>query len=735
MQYAVPLYQRPYVWREDKHWQPLWEDVQTVVRQLLDGAEAGDGVMPIDETPPHFLGAVVLDQKRTRAGSIEQRHIIDGQQRLTTLQLLISAASKVAANRGLDRSARLLEALTRNNPDLMASDTDEFKVWPTNIDRNAFGLAMRAPDDGSKTQDDPFNLVQEAHAFFYRAIDEWVDDQLEVTASAEDRFHALVETLRDLVQIVVIDLEESDNAQVIFETLNARGTPLLAIDLVKNLVFYRAQSAGEDVEALYKNYWRPLEHAYWREEVVQGRLTRARAEIFLMHWLTMKRLDEINAHHLYDSFRGLLESDDTRGSGPLLAEFAADAKLFQSFDTQPPGSPLHEFFTHLRALDTATVIPVILFLFKQESLSAERRLLALAALESWLVRRMICGFTTRAYNRHVVDLLQAMGEAPQEADNRLIAALRESTADASLWPSDEQVQQALVSLPFYRRLAQPRQRLVLAAVENAMRSEKSEEVAVPANLTIEHILPQSWKQHWPVDPPGDLAAELEREKHIHLLGNLTLATGKLNPDMSNGPWHTKREALNEHSVLLLNRRLVDFYPERWDEQSISARSLELAEYIKRIWPGPAADWSVTAMPQAFAQSQLVPNDIQETASPEDLIARYAPNSSQVLLDRFLDELSYWPEVKVWPGGSSEERWRPIYFSRAGSPVGAFCQLLVGTARLRFRLQPDDAPFSQFAEARAARGPYLLQVRLIDEQAFGEAVRLARLAFEFSIPTN
>ena len=91
--------------------------------------------------------------------------------------------------------------------------------------------------------------------------------------------------------------------------------------------------------------------------------------------------------------------------------------------------------------------------------------------------------------------------------------------------------------------------MTLAAIENAMRSEKSEEVALPGKLTIEHVMPQEWRATWPVDPPDDLAKDGERDRHLHRLGNLTLVTERLNPALSNSPWATKRPELNKHSVL------------------------------------------------------------------------------------------------------------------------------------------------------------------------------------------
>jgi hypothetical protein len=152
--------------------------------------------------------------------------------------------------------------------------------------------------------DDPNNLIQEAYAYFSGAIDEWLDDGDPDDHELKARHEALRVALTALLQVVSINLESGDNAQVIFETLNARGTPLLALDLVKNSVLYKARREGCDIEDLYTKHWQPeLDQDYWRETVRQGRLNRPRAELFLMHWLTMQLGRVVMATELFNEFR------------------------------------------------------------------------------------------------------------------------------------------------------------------------------------------------------------------------------------------------------------------------------------------------------------------------------------------------------------------------------------------------------------------------------------------------
>jgi Protein of unknown function (DUF1524) len=124
--------------------------------------------------------------------------------------------------------------------------------------------------------------------------------------------------------------------------------------------------------------------------------------------------------------------------------------------------------------------------------------------------------------------------------------------------------------------------MLLSELENDMRTELAEPIDLPPKLTIEHVLPQKWNDKWSV---YGTEAQLERGLRVHRLGNLTLVTSKLNPSLSNSAWEKKRPALNEHSVLLMNRRIVDDN-EDWNEARIDARGLELAQRAARIWPGP-----------------------------------------------------------------------------------------------------------------------------------------------------
>lgn len=587
VRYEVPLFQRPYVWRQEEHWAPMWEDIRVVTNAALAVDVGGDDLSSV---PPHFLGAIVLDQSLNPTGTIESRDVIDGQQRLTTLQLVLSAAQEVAAENRLERPVASLGRLLFNPEDLLDEEPEHrYKVWPTLRDQPAFMTVMDSHGELPPKAEYGEHRLAHAETFFRKAIADWVGEAGEDAEAIEQRMRVMTSVLTRMVKVVVIDLEPNDNAQVIFETLNARGTRLLASDLVKNLIFQRARRSDANLPHLYEQYWKAFDTDHWREDIRQGRLTRPRVEVFLFHWLTMHTEREIAASALFQAFRALLD-EGGQGVEDVLVEFAQDGAVFEGFDRQPYGSQPHRFFERLEALDTTTLLPVVLWLFRQPAdvLRDSARLRALQILESWLVRRAVCRLTTRGYNRFFLDLLRPVKQHPEEADQCLLERLQSETADSQYWPDDEQFTNALVTQPLYGSLTQRRVRMVLLAVEDQLRTEASLGEQIPSGTTfhIEHVLPQTWQENWPLPEGATDEAVAERDVAKHRLGNLTLVTSRLNPSMSNSGWQDKKAALDDHSLLMLNRGILRGDPPAWNEESITSRGRELGRRALLLWPGP-----------------------------------------------------------------------------------------------------------------------------------------------------
>ncbi|MFL5872324.1 MAG: DUF262 domain-containing protein [Solirubrobacterales bacterium] len=576
-QYQIPIYQRPYVWNREEQWEPLWEDLKATAEAHLRGGEA-----------PHFLGAIVIELISAQPGRVKEYAVIDGQQRLTTLQLLLAALRAAVGDEG-DEVRKLLV-----NDGKHAVGDLKLKVLPGEHDRPSFRVVLEAEElpEGS-------DGIFGARRYFAEQIGGWVE-----SAAGEERalkLDALQEAAEGLLQVVSIQLDGTSDAQVIFETLNSRGADLTSLDLVKNALFRLAEkeaNAEAEVTELHSAAWLPSlgDADYWLETVRQGRYTSERADLFLMHWLTMKLGKPARVQHLFADFRkDFLQPEESPSARELILELTRDAETFKSFDDFPDVSVEGRFFRCLRMLDTTTLLPVALLLFRSQELTHERRRRALWALESWLVRRMLLGATTAHYNRLLASLLEALNgqSSLAHADDLIINHLQAYSNPTDTWPTDEQVENHLETRPLYRRINHNRIRLLLEACEREMaNSSKSEQLPPPEKLSVEHAMPQNWQKNWPLPPEMDGEQEIEeRNERVNRIGNLTLVTSGLNSSLSDSAWSVKRVGLADHSQMLVNQRLCAL--ENWDDDAIDARGAELSAMILMTWPGPSSiEWEV-----------------------------------------------------------------------------------------------------------------------------------------------
>lgn len=577
IQHQIPTFQRPYVWTEKDQWRPLWEDVRNTAQRDLDKRrEAGPGNDTITLKHPHFLGAIVIQQQAS-TGGIGKRDIIDGQQRLTTLQLLLDATQEVFAEINPEAAQGLSELILNDSRLIEAQEDLMFKVWPTLSDREAFRHVMRRDqikhaDQKRKIQD---KKIAKAHNFFKSRVREWV-------TAEPDAVLALESTLRNHLQLVVIDLKRDDDPYVIFEVLNARGTPLLEADLIKNFILSEANKEGLDANKLQTTHWGKMEEEWWREAV--GRPARPRIEVFLNHWIVMHLAKEVQPSDVYSKFRTYADKFRTHEDGHSVADIAKDIgalssvyrRLQKAKDDPALGRVIHQW--------RGSLAPTLMWLLSS-GVPDPQLGRCLRIIESFLARRMIRKMTTANYNQLFLLLLEQLKENPiEQADVVIVEFLAEQKAWGRLWPDDRDLEQVFAESPLYERLGQWQVRLVLERIEEQLRGPLTEEQRVPPNLTIEHAMPQKWRAHWvpptPTDIPGE--AEQQRDRLVHTIGNLTLVTQKLNPTLSNAAWREKRTKLNAYSVLELRKSLT--IHDEWSEETIRARGHQLAKVAARVWP-------------------------------------------------------------------------------------------------------------------------------------------------------
>jgi DNA-binding SARP family transcriptional activator len=242
-----------------------------------------------------------------------------------------------------------------------------------------------------------WSLITQAHDFFRLQVEEW----LNAADGEEDergRAHGLETALFGLLVLVVIDLSNVDDPFVIFETLNARGTPLLASDLVKNYVLQRATLVGLPADELYASEWKPFEEDWWRTEIAQGRLYRPRIDVFLNYWLIMRMASEVQTNDVFPKFKEYSEQNGMTIDA-IARDLRAVGEAYQKFDQFDPWSPTGAFFYRWRTIEAGVTTPLLLWLFSHERVLEPPSLQqSLGALESFLVRRMVCRMTAKNYN-------------------------------------------------------------------------------------------------------------------------------------------------------------------------------------------------------------------------------------------------------------------------------------------------------------------------------------------------
>lgn len=609
-QYRVPFYQRAYVWNRDEQWEGLWDDIRDKAEVRLQGGKA----------VPHFMGAVVLEpQKKLGLLGVERFHIIDGQQRLTTLQYVLIALRHVLRELNQPALLPLVEGCLINaNPETMEDqEVEYFKLWPTFRDRRQFVSAMTAttvdqllerfPESFTKSGglkkigiDHPPAL--EAIIFFREAMIEWAKDTVEFDSA--NRLMALASAVLIDLSIVCISLSEDDDAQVIFETLNGRGAELHATDLIRNFIFMRADN---DAEELYANFWSQFETTEWSEKQSRGRLSRPRLEWFVQSAVQAKTGEEIDIGKLYVGYRRCMDGQASLyGAAAQLFFLNRYADHYKNLVKGTGTSPIAAFGRRIAVWDASTTHSLSLKV-AASGLDADGQREIFDCIESYFVRRAVCGLSRKNYNKVFAQQLKKLMDT--EPDSKLFCELlAEASGDGSRWPRDEEFRQSWLNASIYPgRLDAAKLRAMFHRLETAMRSEKTEE-SVPLlldSLDIDHIMPQSWYAYWPLADgtsvsadealsagPLSFATELDarmesinnRENHVPRMGNLTMVHYGVNRALQNHAFEAKRQAFFDHSHLQLDRALTK--PDKWDEISIEKRAETLFGFARKIWRGP-----------------------------------------------------------------------------------------------------------------------------------------------------
>jgi hypothetical protein len=491
---------------------------------------------------------------------------------------------------------------------------DKFKVWPTKLDRSQFEDVLTSGSITSLVKMHPLikrryartyeprPRMVEAYVFFYQQLSEFFlgsasEPPINSDTLIESRLEECFTALKNSLRVVVIDLEREDDAQVIFETLNARGEPLLPADLLRNFIFLRAARMNEPQEQLYAQYWSPFDDDFWRQEMRQGRLLRPRSDLFMQHFLASKRTVDIPIKHLFVEYKFWIEREKPFTSvREELESLARQRDHFKRLIQPAPSDFVSALAIFLENFDIGTAYPLLLHLL--EAGLAESEFLSIAdMLESYLLRRSVCNLTTKNYNRVFLGLTRHLRQKGTESNN-VRQFLVELSGESVEWPTDEAFGTAWLNGQSYQ-LQNAKLTHILRRLNDTYMHNKLERIRIEGSLTVEHILPQNWLENWPLsdgstglsyfdlldmDENDPIArATRRRDGMIHNFGNLTLITQELNSAVSNGAWVLKKPALLE-SLLPINQRLRA--EESWDEEAIERRSKELLGRALQLWRKP-----------------------------------------------------------------------------------------------------------------------------------------------------
>ena len=574
IKWQIPVYQRHYSWDAADESGPihlLWETIEDQTNKRLEGKNP----------PAHYLGAVLVESKTP---SVETERftfdVVDGQQRLTTIQIALLALIKIVDKHkwGNDIKTELGEyVFLEGGP----------RLFPTNFDRPQF---QRVLYEGSGMLYGGVNTISDENADRSKIISafEFFKKQYSALLKKSTERHeegeivrAIKETLTrgfDLVQIV---LRKDDRAQEIFESLNNYAKPLTIFDLVRNNVFYRA---GDSSESLFNNeVWQQLEDTYWEGKAGKG---QTHIESYLLRSLVARSRANVrfNRHDILKRYKEFAkEFDSVEEEVRTLVEYVPIYRYLDSGEgTTPLEGTQFNFFRY--GVTHRDFYPVIFRIVRcDKNKEQKRRMIKL--LESYLVRREVCGLTKRNQNLLAANICAQLGDEPSY--DALRVALISRKGDSGVFPNDERVKSDCEHVQFYGSVLQ---RYIFDKIEISMHRPGAERVVVDRDiLTIDHILPQGWEENneWRQMVLSDgVHTEGDANFCLPTIGNLTLMSRSNNSRKSNRPLEEVKGLLEE-GVLLLNRELAN--ETTWGVGKIRERSRTLAARICKVWPDDILD--------------------------------------------------------------------------------------------------------------------------------------------------
>lgn len=548
-QFIIPVFQRDFSWTCEQCEQ-LWRDVERASTGETDGT--------------HFMGSVVYIGADLSSAAFQSWLLIDGQQRLTTLTLLMIAlrdhiqASSWSGGDDGPTAAKIEAYYLKNSHE---SGQRQYKLVLRRRD-NATLQALIAGHDSSEHEGEPSSLIIEAYEYFRSALQK-------SSCNPENVYRGIAR-----LNIVDVTLDRGiDNPQLVFESMNSTGIDLRQSDLVRNFLLMGLDESEQT--RLYDEYWSRIESLF--------RTSENALDWFLRDYMALKRglTQQIRLDHVYSEFKIFRGCDSGKPLEELLVDMARVARTYASFlGTAPMVRPwLAEAMSHMRSLNTTQALLVMrLYEYHENDLLSQVEFVrAVELIESYLLRRAVLGLQTRGYWSVFARIAHDLDH--KSVFKSLQVALARLRGN-NRFPSDEEFRRGLKDHDLYGlRVCKH----ILDRLENAEYQEPS-----PVHeYSIEHIMPQeiNGAPQWQEMLGSNWAKS--HESHLHRLGNLTLTA--YNSTYSNRPFEEKKTVQGgfRQSAVRLNEDVRD--QPRWTAAEIEARGDRLATRALGIWPHHEAD--------------------------------------------------------------------------------------------------------------------------------------------------
>lgn len=523
-----------------------------------------------------------------RNGKVPAYNLVDGQQRLTTISLLLCVLRDLVWDED-HKLAKSVDKLIRN----LDEDEDvKYKLLPTTKygDRNAYVNLLEG-----QTPPACESSIPEAYSYLRNKLKQKIENGSIQPSS-------LYNVISKCFRVVFINLDRNENPYQIFESLNAKGKALSPADLVRNYIAMKLPVQKQEI--VFQNHWAKIEN-WLQENRKVGKSGIGELTAFLRHYLAMTSRTLSSENYIYARFRDRCEHEFKKDD-----EFIEEIKTLQSFAEyydrllRPDNEPdwiVREALYRLDVLELSTAYPFLLrafYAYHSEDLSKEELLDLLNVLENYLVRRHVCGEPTNFLNKMFPNLWRDI-EDEMEADVSFGVALRLVLADKR-YPSNQKLQESIRSRKQYDAKNQRKLCFILKNINRYMDKGRDGHTVLDGKPTIEHILPQSPVDDW----KDDLGEEFDNtyREYIHTLGNLTLVTQEWNSQLSNGSFELKKKKLAQHA-LKINSGYFNREIGVWNESSIVLRAEQLSQSFLELWP-TFGEERVTAKEQ-YKQPQSV----------------------------------------------------------------------------------------------------------------------------------